>query len=645
MYDPYAEVDTLPVNQTTLPLSPNRPSRNAGSSKADVLHAVDATDSDSGSTFAILLTASAIVLATVLVAIGLLIQVFAVHVYHVTGGAVYTTAPLGSTLTIAHTSSVVVSMSAPLAIGLGAYWLAGKWLISSRDEGMDRPTPYQLGVLMETLHGANLLALWNGSNYLVGRGSVPGGKALRRPPMLLYAVLMLLAFLALAYGSAGVEMWLGATSDAVIYPVTTQVQQNGEPMPLLSRRVNQTLCDETKNFTNDKPYQCGYIRGCERGNPQALSAQFLTINGVSEDNVVAFTNDSTAIMVPPAANLSENLQYSATTLGVKTSCTSVTAQCVDLNNTGPDAGLILDCSSVNYNMTGTGCDRYADASPGFVKTTGGPLGPDGLVLPCSENPNTVNIRFGIKVLSSAYNLHNANDEFIGDTGFFVHGNTGGTNILICNIQSLDVTYRYFNGTYTLVSSSASDLAQGQRVSDGSQAGPHFVPDAVNGAGLFSGRYNDSFAQKLSQVSLAMTSYVMEPAEALDMQFIDPKIGSRLPLAPFLLLFIISTLYCISVIIVTVLAILQIREFPQAALARRRLIDPATAISTAYGPGDSKFKHSVLMDDLFGHETDADRLTVTPSSRGERFPVIRKSTLVQRPVAGDSPLSLSSVFEK
>lgn len=131
---------------------------------------------------------------------------------------------------------------------------------------------------------------------------------------------------------------------------------------------------------------------------------------------------------------------------------------------------------------------------------------------------------------------------VGDTGFFIHGKSGGTNVLICDIKSLSVTYRYFNGSYTVLSSTASDLAQGQRVADGSQAGPRFVPDAIDGAGLFSGRYNDSFASKLSQVALSMTSYVMEPAETLNMQSIEPKIGSRLPLAPFLLLLAISAVH-------------------------------------------------------------------------------------------------------
>jgi hypothetical protein len=115
---------------------------------------------------------------------------------------------------------------------------------------------------MRTLNGANLGALWVGSSYIVGRGTAPGGKALARPPMLHHAVFMLFAFLVLAYATAGVETWLGATSEAVLYPVTTTINYNGQPLPAYGRQVNQTLCAETANLTNNKPYQCGLVRGC-----------------------------------------------------------------------------------------------------------------------------------------------------------------------------------------------------------------------------------------------------------------------------------------------------------------------------------------------------------------------------------------------
>lgn len=115
---------------------------------------------------------------------------------------------------------------------------------------------------MRTLNGASLGALWSSSTYLVGRGSVPGGKTLVRPPILRHAVFMLSFFLALAYASTGAETWLGSTSTAVPYPVTTTIDPDGGVQLLQhGRQVNQTLCDEPAG-DNNKPYQCGLIKGC-----------------------------------------------------------------------------------------------------------------------------------------------------------------------------------------------------------------------------------------------------------------------------------------------------------------------------------------------------------------------------------------------
>jgi hypothetical protein len=97
---------------------------------------------------------------------------------------------------------------------------------------------------MNMLSGANLLALWTSGNYMLGRG-VPGGKSLHTPPMLRHAAFMLLFFLGLGYGSTAVETWLGSSSLAVPYPVMEIIHER--PVPSFGRRVNQTLCDETKD--------------------------------------------------------------------------------------------------------------------------------------------------------------------------------------------------------------------------------------------------------------------------------------------------------------------------------------------------------------------------------------------------------------
>jgi hypothetical protein len=114
--------------------------------------------------------------------------------------------------------------------------------------------------------------------------------------------------------------------------------------------------------------------------------QILTMNGLSKTTLIAFTEDQqTAIMVPPTVNLSDSLGWNATTLGVKSTCTVVTSQCIDMQNLGPNAGLMTNCpASVNFNTTALLTDICNSYGANFY---GGPLGPAGVPLNCTENPN------------------------------------------------------------------------------------------------------------------------------------------------------------------------------------------------------------------------------------------------------------------
>jgi hypothetical protein len=70
-------------------------------------------------------------------------------------------------------------------------------------------------------------------------------------------------------------------------------------------------------------------------------------------------------------------------LGVKSSCTSVTAQCVDMGNLGANAGLATNCTAaVNFNTTSSGCNSYG------ATQFGGPLDLSGNLLACGDNSNS-----------------------------------------------------------------------------------------------------------------------------------------------------------------------------------------------------------------------------------------------------------------
>ena len=89
-----------------------------------------------------------------------------------------------------------------------------------------------------------------------------------------------------------------------------------------------------------------------------MSVQWLEAEGIrtltntSVINSVAFSDDQTAIMVPAPAATPDNLEYTAQTYGVSTTCESVTTSCVDLSTVVSSQPLVLTCpSSVNFNAS------------------------------------------------------------------------------------------------------------------------------------------------------------------------------------------------------------------------------------------------------------------------------------------------------
>jgi hypothetical protein len=107
---------------------------------------------------------------------------------------------------------------------------------------------------MNVLHGANLSAIWSGVTFVMGLGSTNKTQRLHRPHILRRAVWLLLFILGLAYACAGFETWLGVSSDPVIYPQLAQY--SGSP-PMMSRQVNQTLCDVNGDTVIQGTYFCG----------------------------------------------------------------------------------------------------------------------------------------------------------------------------------------------------------------------------------------------------------------------------------------------------------------------------------------------------------------------------------------------------
>jgi hypothetical protein len=111
------------------------------------------------------------------------------------------------------------------------------------------PTVYsktRFGILMSTLHGANISALRDGITHLLGFGTSNQLKSVRKPLILQHSVALLGFLLSLAYGCTVFETWLSVSSNTVPFPRDTPYEGSQTQM---SRQVNQTLCAAFANVT------------------------------------------------------------------------------------------------------------------------------------------------------------------------------------------------------------------------------------------------------------------------------------------------------------------------------------------------------------------------------------------------------------
>jgi hypothetical protein len=118
----------------------------------------------------------------------------------------------------------------------------------------------RLGILMNVLHGANLVALWKSCNFILGVGSASKAQPAKTPRILRNAVAILLFYLSLAYACAICESWLSATSKAIPFPQETAYKGS---LPLFKRQLNQTRCNSFSAPDQSQSYSdlCGLISG------------------------------------------------------------------------------------------------------------------------------------------------------------------------------------------------------------------------------------------------------------------------------------------------------------------------------------------------------------------------------------------------
>ncbi|KAJ7490951.1 hypothetical protein FB451DRAFT_1361661 [Mycena latifolia] len=550
----------------------------------------------------LLLLGLGIFLSIGLLLAGLFIHIFVTHEYVHQGLEIITAAPLGSTLAIVHALAVFMILTLPFVVRLESYRLAWAWLVASADSGHNRPTPFQLGVIMNILNGANLPAFWGGLKYMFGICSTK--RTSYKPPLLRSAMFVLTFALAITYGFVVLDIILSILSSSIAF---SQLTDYYGTWPQVSRQINSSMCATTSGAVSSGINLCGLQVAGSDPFANSLPEALRTLTNNSASNAVAFGNDGTAFIVP--ASIPDDIAYYATSYGVFSDCQSITPQCVGSGPSyGPVEYLALSCpASANFNATLNTTDNTYPF--GILDANGNEYTTPYLV---DTNP----FNFGAVVASQAYTSDP--DTFVGNTGFFTHGNLGAVNVLTCAVTVRSVSYTYFNHTFTVDPRNTStvtdlDITRGVGAMTAAAYLAIRVPAAIEGAGLAGGEYAAAFARELSRELIGFTAALYAPGTPQEVQAVRPVLGARLPLVLLILLAILTAAYCGFVLFLAGSAVRASSASPYTLLARNRLAEPLTAVHTAYARGEPHRTWEKDTQRLFSVETGLDRLTVGPMS--------------------------------
>lgn len=267
-------------------------------------------------------------------------------------------------------------------------------------------------MMLNIIGGANLGTLWKGFLYIFGLDGSSSATSPKKPYLVISSFVVLTVLMASAYACVLFETILGATATSFMYPQTTNWTL---APPMLGRVLNETLCTGTgePGFTA----LCGMMDPGSGSDPMAPEG-IRTVTNTSTANQVAFSDDQTAIIVSPLSQIPLNFEYAAQGYGVQSSCQSVTTQCFNMSNPGPDAFPILNCSAdtlynVSLNQDGSNTEQGAYTSVHFAI---GVLDEDGNVL-SNLKPPQVNGRY----VALKLDIHSSMTDLIYSVANFALG--------------------------------------------------------------------------------------------------------------------------------------------------------------------------------------------------------------------------------
>ncbi|GAA6010059.1 hypothetical protein JCM10207_007540 [Rhodosporidiobolus poonsookiae] len=550
-----------------------------------------------------------------------------------------TTAPLGRVTAIANFLDTVISLSVAPTMGFFAYVVAVKWLrASASNERSHMLTPVQYALQLNLFDAANIVALLRAQRFLSNTGKATRHFRANRvtiPRHLKQSTMLLFWLVTIRYAVSGVNTALQAS--AVAAPVATkEMPELDQAEMMLGRALNRSRCHEVQDDSDRwRRASCGLSNGSANEGFAFLPGSNTARTNTSSTHALAWLDEGSAIVVPPARPAA---RFEARSPSIASTCRSVTAQCLCQGVgdpvypttaetrclTGPQSNLAIDCSSdarfnatafLTLNQRGGSVNSYTAYPAAALLHANGSLVDDRALFA----PTTNKFSIGAVITSLTYANHVGQEQWAGDTGFFVHGHQGAWNILQCDVEVSEVVYAYSPGDkYRLQSRSAAPLDLTTYLAYHADVGLDSVTIQVDGAGLGgSASYADSFSRVLSKSILAMASNIFLPEPAISISGGD-QLGTVLDLRLVLAWTILAVLSSFSAVLVALLAAFSCLSAGPAhgsfaSATAERLSDPLFLSNWLFGSRalNAKEEYSDNPLELFEPEHEGDRLVMGP----------------------------------
>ncbi|CAO1638091.1 unnamed protein product [Sympodiomycopsis kandeliae] len=569
------------------------------------------------------------------------IYIFAIHGYQVDvdKGIIYTGARFNVITSLSNIVSKVSDLALVPIVTMMASIMAAEWFRASEDfDGRGRPTPVHLGAAMSLLGGPNPRTLWGALRIWWGQGATARHAQVQLPKKLRLSIFLCTWLLILHYGISVLDQALHWTTHP--HSLVERAAFSNEEFATMtySRPFNDTRCAEWKADA-DYAYRESYIKdscGLDNGSNNLqyidLPEGSRTLSNSSETNAVAWANDGSAIMVPASSG---NVSFSAGALGIKSTCKSITKQCVSCQADGTCTGgtgtsmasIKFTCPNLNTTSADPGTLPYVDGlidpATGSSTYSQGDQPNDFFSGLASTNP----FRYAFVGETFAYFGvgNSSSSELVGDTGFINWGHQGGLNVVDCQVNVVDVLYEYFPpSTYVIKSSSPSSLLHTQYLSRYVPAGAT-VTTAVEGAGARPGSmsFADAAALELSKRTVAGAAILFDAQPVMEVLG-HPIIGSTVKLYALAIFIALACLFGLTAICVGIAAATALNgiKSPLVSLIRQRLLSPYGVLLDLYGRPSNR-EEDLLSDSLtkmFDATYEGDRLVIRTSLEGGKWQV-------------------------